>query len=155
MLQQRTCRQCGNQFKGGPRAFYCHSCRIERRREQCRDFRRRERKGDIRPLGSIDKCERCRKDYVVVSGLQRFCPVCQPVHAQEYDRETSLDFYHDNKDRINPVRYERRRKGPKKCAWCGKEFIANTCTNTCSPECRRHLKNKRWRDRYYRTHKKE
>lgn len=148
MLQQRICQQCGRSFEGGPRAYYCPSCRAERQREQNAEFQRRKRKGNYRPLGSIDKCEQCGKDYVVEGGQQRFCPDCQPIHAKEYDRETAIEFYHNNKDRINPVRNQRRRKGPKTCVICGKEFTTNTRAITCSPECRRKDINKKWNERY-------
>lgn len=109
MLLQRTCQQCNSQFSGGPRAYYCPSCRAERQRKQSAAYQRRKRAGNIRPLGSIDKCTRCGKQYTVEGGQQRFCPECQPVHTQEYDRETSLEYYHEHKARINPVRNERRR----------------------------------------------
>jgi predicted nucleic acid-binding Zn ribbon protein len=148
MLQQRICRQCGRSFEGGPRAYFCPSCRADRQREQWADYKRRQRKGDTRPIGSTDKCKRCGKDYTVNSGLQQYCPDCKPIHYAEHDRATSIDFYHSNKDRINPARYQRRRKPPKKCEWCGKEFETDTRTLTCSPECRKQLINKRWRQRY-------
>lgn len=148
MLQRRICQQCGRSFEGGPRAYYCPSCRIERKRDHDADFQRRKRKGNYRPLGSIDKCEQCGKDYVVEGGQQRFCPDCQPIHAKEYDRETAIEFYHAHKDRINPVRYQRRRKPPKKCAWCGKEFKTGTRALTCSPECRRKYTSKKHYEKY-------
>lgn len=148
MLQQRICKQCNSTFTGGPRAYYCPSCKVKRRREQHAEFRRRKRKGNYRPLGSIDRCEKCDKDYIVESGLQRFCPGCQPIHAKEYDRATSIVFYHDNKERINPARYQRRRKPPKNCAWCGKKFYTGTRAITCSPECRRKYINKKWNEKY-------
>lgn len=148
MLQHRICKTCSCSFQGGPRAYYCHSCREERKRVQGAEHKRRKRKGESRPLGSIDKCEKCTKDYIVQSGNQRFCPECQPIHAQEYDRVTGLTYYHVNKDNINPVRNERRRKGLRTCEWCGKEFETPTCKLTCSPECTRKLRNKKWNERY-------
>lgn len=149
MLQQRICQQCGCSFKGGPRAFYCPECREMRRLEYDRIYKQKLRAGYIgRPLGSIDKCEQCGKDYIVNGGLQRFCPDCQSIHAKEYDRETAIEFYHAHKDRINPVRYQRRRKPPKKCAWCGKEFTAGTRALTCSPECRRKYTSKKHYEKY-------
>lgn len=139
MLQQRTCRTCSRSFEGGPRAYYCPECRAERKQATWRDFKRRKKSGDVRPLGSTDKCERCGKEYVVESGNQRFCPDCQPIHAAEYDRTTSLAFYHANKDRINPVRNERRRIDPvRTCAICEAEFLhKGTVRRTCSKECER------------------
>lgn len=142
-IMQRICKQCEISFRGGPRAYYCPSCRYIRTRE--RDIIRK-RNGALRPLGSIDKCKMCCKEYVVVSGLQEYCPDCQKPHAKEYDRETSIDFYHKNKQRINPVRYPKRQKPPIKCRWCSKEFKPHTRSKECSPECKRAYLNKYARD---------
>ncbi|MDT2182425.1 hypothetical protein P7H07_19215, partial [Paenibacillus larvae] len=46
----------------------------------------------------------------VNAGLQRFCPDCQPIHAAEHDRRTSLEYYTANKDTINPARNQKRRE---------------------------------------------
>lgn len=154
-MLQRICKQCGRSFQGGPRAFYCTSCRMERKRIQKANYIHRRRMGNVRLIGSKDRCEICGKEYIVVGSLQRFCPDCQPIHAREYDQKTAIEFYHSNKDRINPVRYERRRKPPKKCAWCGKEFTSHTRTLTCSVECRRLLKNKKWNEKYGKLRKEQ
>lgn len=143
----RVCHSCGAQFIGGPRAYYCPACRAERQRQQKAKYARRKRTGNVRPLGSIDKCERCNKSYTVESGIQRFCPVCQPIHAAEHDRETSIEFYHQHKAHNNPARNERRRIGPVNCEWCGSEFDrGGTKRATCSDECKRLLKNQKWRE---------
>ena len=88
-LRMRVCRQCGIEFMGGPRAWYCPTCRIERQREQGRTCKQRQRKGQTRRLGSIDKCEICGKDYIVNSARQRYCPECAPDRIREVDREQS------------------------------------------------------------------
>jgi len=150
MLQDRICKTCGATFTGGPRAYYCPACRAERARKSYRESKARARKGMTRKLGSLDKCERCGKDYEINSALQRFCPDCQPIHAQEYDRYTGLEFYHENKNQINPVRNERRRKGTRNCDWCGKEYtISPGNPLTCSLECQRLLRNKKYREIHY------
>lgn len=142
MIQERICKTCGRSFQGGPRAYYCIACRTERQKSRDRD---RKKNGPNRPLGSTDKCEKCGKDYIVNAGLQRFCPECRPEHTLEYDRYTSIDFYRKNSDTINAVRNPRRRK-KRNCEWCGKEYEAVTRTNTCSAECRRKLRNKKWNE---------
>lgn len=150
MIQTRICRTCGRSFQGGPRAYYCPECRVERQRASWRDYKRRKKTGDIRPLGSIDKCERCGKDYTVEGPNQRFCPECQPIHAAEYDRVTALAFYHANKDRINPARYERRRIDPlRACVVCGRPFEHKstkriTCSEECAKEHNRRMFKKYW-----------
>lgn len=146
MLMTRTCNSCGRTFQGGPRAYYCPECRDRRRREQAESYRRRKRSGDTRPLGSMDKCERCGNVYSVMSGNQRFCEKCQPIHSAEYDRETSISFYHENKERINPPRKIKRRKTNSTCSWCRKEFEPVNGSVTCSDECRRQHKNRQARE---------
>src|SRR5690606_15237063 len=111
--------ECESVFAGGPRAYFCPECRAERAKKTNAEYRRRKREGKVRSIGSTDKCERCGNEYIVEGGLQRFCPDCQPIHAMEYDRITAIEFYHDNKDRINPVRNERRRIDPVRiCVIC-------------------------------------
>lgn len=153
MISEKICISCGLPFKGGPRAYYCPACRLERQREQNRDFKLRKKKGEYRKLGSADKCERCGKDYVVEAGLQRFCKECQRPHAMEHDKVTSLKFYKENKDDINPERNTRRRIDAKQCAWCGKEFQSSTRTVTRSDECKRQHINKMHRERYRKRNK--
>ena len=149
MLQQRTCKQCGRSFTGGPRAYYCPICREERTKQTNAAYRARKRAGDVRPIGSVDKCERCGKEYTVEGGLQRFCPDCQPIHAAEYDRETAIDFYRAHKERVNPIRNERRRIDPfKKCVMCGSTYEhKGTKRMTCSPKCEREYYNRQHRER--------
>lgn len=156
-ILDRICKECSVAFQGGPRAYYCPSCREIRRKAQSAVSKARERRGLTRKLGSLDTCDKCRNDYIVKGGLQRFCETCQPIHAAEHDRITSLEFYRANTDKINPVRNERRRVGNRNCDWCGSEYVATTAALTCSDECKRLLKNKKWNDIYgprYRETKK-
>lgn len=154
MLQDRKCKDCGCTFTGGPRAYYCTSCRYERQKKVQRESKARARKGQTRKLGSIDKCEMCGNPYVINAALQRFCPICQPIHAKEYDRKTSLEYYHKHKLRINPIRNMRRRIKFKYCVYCGKKFDVYGKRQTCSEECR--IKNnRRWqRERYHKLKSK-
>lgn len=137
MIQDRKCKQCGILFQGGPRAYYCPSCRVVRKKEAKAEYLKRKRRGESRSIGSTDTCERCGNEYIVEGGLQRFCPECQPIHAAEYDRKTALTFYHNNKERINPPRKFKRRKRDNKCRWCNKEFEPINGSVTCSNDCRR------------------
>lgn len=154
MIQDRTCKTCGAVFPGGPRAYYCPECRTERKKANDARCHQRQREGKTR-VGKPDICERCGAEYTVYSGLQRFCKDCQKIHALEYDRATSLDFYRQHRDRINPIRMVRRRKGPAICVVCGKEFKAPTCMLTCSEECRRKRRNLMHRTRYAPRYKRK
>lgn len=144
MLQRRICKQCGVEFMGGPRAYYCGSCRTIRRKESAAQYKARKKIGVVRQIGSIDICAKCGTKYTVNSGQQRFCLNCQKEHNLEYDRKTGIKFYHLHKDKINHIRNIRRQKGVIKCEWCGKEFITHTRQTTCCVECNRKMKNHKW-----------
>lgn len=137
----RLCRECSVKFLGGPRAYYCPGCRIERKRRASRECKARQRQGLVRQLGSEDICERCEQTYTVRGPLQRFCPVCQPIHAAEHDRDTALVFYHANKQ----ARKIKRQTIARHCDECGKYYNpAGTKRLTCSAECQRIRSNRLW-----------
>lgn len=148
MIQNRTCRECSRSFKGGPRAYYCPECRYERQKKRDRERQAKKRKGigAERPLGSLDKCERCKKEYTVNAGLQRFCENCQIAHKLEYDHSRAMPKYEKSKERLNPARNYRRRVGERNCDWCGNAYTQTNKQLTCSAECKRLLKNKKWND---------
>nr|DAF01441.1 MAG TPA: Double zinc ribbon protein [Caudoviricetes sp.] len=100
-LRMRVCRQCGIEFMGGPRAWYCPACRMERQKEQARRCRQRTLKGQTRRLGSVDKCEVCGKDYIVNSARQRYCPECAPDRIREVDRKNSTSMSNGWKRTLN------------------------------------------------------
>ncbi len=151
MIIDRTCTMCGLPFRGGPSALYCPSCKPTASREAERLYRARRKVGGVRPLGSTDACERCGADYVVNASAQRYCNDCQLAHRLEHDAETAAAFYAERKDEINPIRNERRRVGMRSCAWCGKDFNPEgTRRATCSEECAKQHKNRRWREAYKR-----
>ncbi|OKP97767.1 hypothetical protein [Paenibacillus sp. P46E] len=152
MMQDRTCSTCKRVFPGGPSALYCPACRKERQRIYNNEHKRRKRLGLTRELGSSDTCERCGKLYTVQGGNQRFCEECQPIHRLEYDAQTSIVFYHQNKVEINPVRNERRRIGLVSCIICGEEFDAEgTNRLTCCEEHAQEYRNKWWINNYYKS----
>lgn len=118
MVAQKTCRQCGKAFQGGPRAGYCPECRIDRRRKRDNEYKRR---GSARKLGSVDTCIVCGNQYTVNSGRQMYCPECKTEAVKAIDRKQGLEYYAANKGKINPARNTRRAK-PKQiqCVRCGK-----------------------------------
>lgn len=137
-LGTRTCRRCGREFTGGPRAWYCPECRKKRNRQQKSKDNHKQRLGLTRKLGSTDYCACCGKPYTVTGGLQKYCPDCAAKAMREIDRNQALQYYEYNKEQINSARYDKQRVKTKKCVICGKEFDANgTARNTCSEECRR------------------
>lgn len=139
-VRDRVCRQCGKVFPGGPRAWYCPECRKVRTREQ---NARHKRAGAARPLGSVDKCESCGREYIVNSGLQRYCPQCATGKYREADREQSKAW---NAANTTPERRKEERNAAKAeipCAVCGKLFVPVGVATTCGPECHRQLTKQR------------
>lgn len=138
-LATRVCRECGKTFTGGPHAWYCPDCRAERRRLQSRESQRRTARGKTRKLGSTDFCIKCGKEYVVKSGLQKYCPDCAEAAVREIDRAKSIEWVRAHIERISAQKDDRR-KNRKVCRVCGKGFYSGTTTVTCSPECANVLK---------------
>lgn len=135
-LKDRTCRTCGTTFKGGPRAWYCPTCRAERERVS---RRKRNQHPPRRKLGSIDQCENCGKDYIVNSGLQRYCPECAPLMAQKKRNLISREWNKEHLDR-EAIKADRAQASSIRfCSVCGKEFSAEDAVvfqlDICSPEC--------------------
>lgn len=136
VVKDRICKQCGKTFPGGPRAWYCPECRSERKKQQAAI--RRQRPGPNRPLGSIDHCVVCGKEYVVKGGMQKYCEDCAKSAVAEKDRAAGIAYYRENKDAINPARYEKLRVKEKVCIVCGKTFDPHGLpAEMCSDECRR------------------
>lgn len=137
-LYKRMCRQCGSEFLGGPRAWYCLKCRKERERERRRKY---NRSGFQRKIGSLDICVRCGKEYIVKCGAQKYCSNCAPIVHAEQDRIQGMEWYHNHSKEINPIRNESRRKKVQICVICGEEFPCDgTRRNACSTECRKKQK---------------
>ena len=140
-IRPRTCRQCGAVFDGGPRAWYCPTCREIRKKADAKRYRKT---GASRPLGSIDRCTVCGKEYVVNGGRQRYCPDCAPEAVREVDRAASRAWNaaHDWKAK----RRETPRNGQKVCVICGQPVPPGTPAVTCSPECNKLRLKRLWDD---------
>ena len=135
-LKDRTCRTCGTVFKGGPRAWYCPTCRYERIKMAARKNRQHPPR---RKLGSIDQCENCGKDYIVNSGLQRYCPACAPLMEREKKNLISREWNKQHLDRAAIRANRAQASSVRFCAVCGKAFPAENAVvfqlDICSPEC--------------------
>lgn len=151
VVKDRTCRQCGAVFQGGPRAWYCPSCRSERQREQ---NRRHKAKGPDRLLGSTDICTVCGKPYVVNSGGQKYCPDCAYEAVRAVDRPASRAWNEQNATPEYRRALRDKHITPRKCVICGTEFRPRDSSLTCSPECSADLKKRRSRD-YEMDHRAE
>ena len=129
-MRPRTCLTCGAAFPGGPRARYCPTCRAERQKTRERKY---QASGYSRHLGDIDNCVICGGEYVIRSGLQKYCPKCAPDAVREVDRAQSNRWNAEHDYRAK--RRETPRRGVKICVVCGREIVPGTPTVTCSPEC--------------------
>ena len=133
-LRQRTCRSCGAEFTGGPRAWYCPSCRVERTKAAARAYKARSKFGKARKIGSTDICQVCGKEYTVEGGNQRYCPDCAPEVIRKIDQAQSRAWMADNRESARDRKKERA-KNRKVCAVCGNSFYSNTPAVTCSEKC--------------------
>lgn len=131
-IYERVCIRCSVKFEGGPRAWYCPICRKDRERERAAKYNKHPSK---RKIGSKDRCDKCGKEYIVCSGMQKYCEKCRPEMMKKIDAKQSLEYYQKNKKIINPKRYEARKNIGKRCEICGKDFYSKTCTKYCSKEC--------------------
>lgn len=129
--KHRICQDCGTEFIGGPRARRCPVCRAEA-------IRRKERKPTIRPLGSIDKCQRCGMEYIVAGGRQKYCPNCQREASLEWQRDHKRG-YSQKPDQVT-AKQERRESRKKICVYCLRTFWIDTPSSFCSDYCRQEQK---------------
>ena len=147
VLRTRVCKQCGAEFVGGPRAWYCPDCRYERQREQARRFREKKANGLVeRPLGSIDHCEVCGAEYVVQSARQRYCKKCAPERVREVDRQQGRGWlkraiekhgeqYHENNIAKKREAWHRENAKQTVCPMCG-EVVPAGERKFCCDKCR-------------------
>lgn len=85
VIRIRTCKDCGIEFYGGPRARRCPDCAYKAAQETSR---RHKKTGTARPLGSLDKCAICEKEYIIKSGRQKYCSdICMRKAILEWQRE--------------------------------------------------------------------
>lgn len=132
VVRIRACRDCGIEFYGGPRARRCPDCAYKAQQET---DRRHNKTGTKRPLGSIDKCMICGKEYIVRSGRQKYCSDdCQRVGVLSWQREHKRGY---SKASGQDIKKQSRRKQVKKvCVYCLRTFTSYKPTNTCSDYCR-------------------
>lgn len=133
VVQIRTCWDCGIEFYGGPRAKRCPDCGYRAKQETSKQHKKH---GTIRPLGSMDKCVICGKDYIVKSGRQKYCSeACQRKGVLAWQREHKRGYQKASGQDVK--RQKRRKQAQKICVYCLRTFTSNTSTNLCSEHCRK------------------
>lgn len=132
VVRIRTCQDCGAEFYGGPRARRCPDCAYKAQQETDRQHKKT---GTKRPLGSIDKCVICGKEYTVVSGRQKYCSdACQREGVLAWQREHKRGY--DKASGQVVKKMERRSRKKKICVYCLRLFSSDKTTNLCSDFCR-------------------
>lgn len=133
VYRERICKICGEHFMGYPRSFFCPKCSEQRKKERNKKYKK-----SARPLGSIDYCEICGAEYIVKSGLQKYCPNCAEATIKANISAHKKSYHTQNKEHIQAYKKKMKSQG-KVCIICGKTFDSNNSV-TCSPECHNELK---------------
>lgn len=85
VVKIRVCKDFRAEFYGGPRARRCPDCAYKVAQETSRHHKRT---GAKRPLGSVDNCAVCGKEYIVKSSRQKYCSdACMRKGVLEWQRE--------------------------------------------------------------------
>ena len=119
VVKARICRQCGVEFQGGPRAWYCPSCRKKRSSEADARYKKNKRAGKTIIIGeTIRKCEVCGEPFIMMAARQRYCKQCAPDAIKSVDNDQGREYM--AAERANPERNEilkaRKRFSSKKTA---------------------------------------
>lgn len=77
------CTDCGTIYWGLYNTQRCPDCREKHRKAVKTGLQSRMTYEAERKRGSTDFCQRCGKPYTVTGPLQRYCPECQQLNAQE------------------------------------------------------------------------
>lgn len=131
-LAERTCRACGAQFSGGPRAWYCPACRAARARAAKRAHRERLARSLAVRFGSLRTCAVCGAEFAIRSARQSYCSRCAAAAVTAIDREQA---------RTRQARLGNPHSRPVRvCAVCGATIPRGRRADTCSDVCARRLK---------------
>lgn len=131
VVRIRVCQDCGAKFFGGPRAKRCPPC-ADAATKIARKIR--GNRPASRPLGSVDVCKMCGKEYIVNGGRQMYCPDCARAASLAWQREHKKGY---NKISGQDIKKQERRKAQQKiCIYCQRKFKSSDPTNLCSPHCK-------------------
>lgn len=109
----RICKSCGCTFNGGPRAFFCPVCRSERKKQASMEYKKRNKAGEVVPLGSLINCAMCGRSIVKKCGRQRFCPECAEKHLKQIDNAQSIVWNKNHPEKVKEAnqQFRERRQG--------------------------------------------
>lgn len=131
VVRERICRECGAAFQGGPRAWYCPSCRADRRRIHDQASKRN---GPTRQIGSTDLCTKCGGEYTVTGSRQKYCPACASDAVRETVRTHKRQYVAERA--VQMAAYKKEMSSNRHvCIVCGAVFNSNLPRVTCSDVC--------------------
>lgn len=136
-LHQKICKRCGTAFMGRPAAKYCSDCRLEVKRERERAFRHKSKEA-IRKLGSIDKCLKCGKEYIVKAGKQKYCPACAAEAIRENIRAERKKYMQEKREKSPTLIKEWKRVKFETliCPICKEEFTPTDYRQKSCERCK-------------------
>lgn len=151
-----TCRACGREYYGHIKTIRCPECQAEADARHNAEYRQRRAAGHNREIWSIDLCERCGAEYIVNSGLQRYCKDCAEEATRQTRNDASREWNHkaysDPDKRAKKNENKRAKQKLFICAVCGHPFFALGRQKYCSDECRligfRQYQQKRSKERW-------
>lgn len=108
-----TCERCGQSFEGDPRSKLCPDCKLVSKRECNRNFKKRDKDGQTRKIGSKQICSSCGKSFVLKSTRATLCPDCRALNEQTKRKIGSIHI----------------------CSTCGKPFVLQNSRSYQCPEC--------------------
>lgn len=134
LYKERICIDCGRNFMGYPPSKRCPNCNQENRKEINRN---RQKHGSKRPLGSIDKCAICGKEYIVKTPRQKYCSeICAKQGFKKYEKTQKVKKAYKRRDKNKERSKELRENTYNICKYCGATFKPNLknilyCSDYC------------------------
>lgn len=135
-----TCQDCGCEYYGHIKTIRCPECQMEADARHNAEYRQRKSAGHNREIGSIDLCEHCGAEYIVNSGMQRYCKDCSEKvikqHLNEASRSWNKKAYSDPEKRAKKNENKRAKQKLFFCSICDHPFFGLGRQMYCSDECR-------------------
>lgn len=131
----KICKDCGSEFVGYSNERRCSRCVEAALQESYRKYW--DNGGTQRPMGSIDKCVLCGKEYTVRSSSQKYCSDdCRRMANVPKQKEYKKIYYRTSK-RAAELK-QRRKQVTNICVYCLQPYkkSSGSSTNVCSDYCR-------------------
>lgn len=131
----KICKDCGAEFVGYSNERRCSRCVEAALQESYRKYW--DNGGTQRPMGSIDKCVLCGKEYTVRSSSQKYCSDdCRRMANIPKQKEYKKIYYRTSK-RAAELK-QRRKQVTNICVYCLQPYkkSSGSSTNVCSDYCR-------------------